>query len=190
MKLTSITGHLTTSALRALTADATDPEYTGIAVPTAVDLCTVSHLSPQERGDLFHKSAAAHFGDKKPLHSWRLFSPYLDEIRTYLKRAGYSTFLPEHDVICGTVIGRADLIAIGKRRRAVVEFKVTDMPWQADDQTVVQACSYAYMLGNQPGCVSTAIVVCYIDLHRHRLEIYHWANHREACRRLRELKAA
>ncbi len=189
MKLTAITGNLSQPALRKITCNAADPEYQPLKVRSKRSRNVLEVLSPTKRGDLFHQSSKAFFdGDCLPYGGCVLL-PFICAIQQHLISKGYVTFHPEFELECGKVTGRADLIANGSRGRAVVEYKVTGMPWEPDAETMIQGASYGYMLPAQCLREQIALVLYYVDLRRARIESYYWKSYRDAAFRIRELRA-
>ena len=190
MKLTAITGNLNQHALQSLTAKARDPEYESLKVAAEAFNGTERGLTPCLTGQLFHKSCAALFAGERFPAGTECFLPYAHALRAHLHRLGFTRFEAEVPVRRGEITGRADLIALASRRRAVVEFKVCDMPWEADAETMVQAASYGYMLPRSFRYLKTGLIVFYVDLRRRRIEAYRWDDFRQVSKPLRELRAA
>jgi hypothetical protein len=127
--------------------------------------------SPFVRGLRFHAALSGFLPDGR-LPLWaKPFYPYMATLRTFLRGEGFTTFRAEVDVVTGGYQGRADVLAEGRSRRAVIEVKTcSKVPAVPEPAAVTQAALYAASL---PGPVG--LIVAYIAFDEQVLGIFEWA---------------
>lgn len=128
---------------------------------------------PLKRGLRFHVALAGFLPGSR-LPKWaKPYYPYLNTLRRYLRDAGFQQFVSEADVVTMGHQGRADLIASGSDRRAVIEVKTCSgaLPGEPDAAAVAQAALYA---ASMPGRVG--LVIAYISFSAHEIRIFEWSN--------------
>lgn len=128
------------------------------------------HESPFVRGLRFHSALSGFLPDGR-LPLWaKPFYPYMATLRAYLRDAGFRNFTAEVDVVTRGHIGRADVVAVGRSRRAVIEVKTCGvLPAVPEATAVTQAALYAASL---PGPVG--LVVAYIGFDEQAVRVFEW----------------
>lgn len=128
------------------------------------------HDSPFVRGLKFHSALSGFLPDGR-LPLWaKPFYPYMSTLRTYLRSEGFTSFSAEVDVVTHGHLGRADVVATGRSRRAVIEVKTCSLaPAMPEAAAVTQAALYASSL---PGSVS--LIVAYICFDEQVVTVFEW----------------
>jgi hypothetical protein len=187
MTITRLTCNLTPNALRRLTAQASRPESTTLAVEQWARTPAYECLDPLEKGSAFHK-ALARFLTREELRPYQMFYPFMTTIRAHLRAQGYDRFDAEVEVGNQAVHGRADIIAMADDHSAVIEVKVVGkLPQQPPAQHVIQVALPGFLRKKYQ---SHQVILVYVDLIGKRIRIFAWANHRRACFRPWELPHA
>ena len=139
-----------------------------------LEVCVFGKLqkdrSPFVRGLRFHAALSGFLPDSR-LPLWaKPYYPYMATLRTYLRGLGFTTFRAEVDVETGGYQGRADVLAEGRSRRAVIEVKTCNrVPAAPEPAAVTQAALYAASL---PGPVG--LIVAYIAFDEQVLGVFEW----------------
>lgn len=186
MTITGLTNDLSKNALRCLTAHASRPESTTLAVDQWTRTPAYVGFGPLKKGAVFHR-ALARFLARGFLRPYEIYYPFMSTIRSYLRDQGYNRFEAEVEVGSRSVKGRADIIAKGLDHSAVVEVKVVSvLPSTPHPQHVVQTALPGFLLNNG----GKQMFLFYVDLTGAEIRAFSWSDFRSACFKPWELKAA
>jgi hypothetical protein len=147
-----------------------------------------SNFSPLKKGRSFHTALAAFLGREELHADDRMFYPFMAAIRSSLRDHGYEKFNTEERVGNQAVHGRADIIAEGLYGSAVVEVKVAGtIPLTPPPRHILQTALSGFLMNKAGG---KQMLVFYVDLADAKIRMFSWADHRHACLKPWELKAA
>lgn len=122
------------------------------------------------RGLRFHSALSGFLPDGR-LPQWaKPFYPYMSVLRTYLRGEGFTSFHAEVDVVTRGYQGRADVLAQGRSRRAVMEVKTCGRaPAVPEPAAVTQAALYASSLTGPVG-----LIVAYVGFDEQVVKVFAW----------------
>ena len=126
--------------------------------------------SALSRGIRFHQALAGFLPDGRLPAESRPYYPFLDALRRDLRARGLNRFMGEVGIESAGMTGRADIVAVGPRRRVIVEVKTCSaLPTAPEAAHVAQAALYAAAL---PGEV--AVIVAYVCIQAASVRIFEW----------------